>query len=195
MRNRTRSRNYLHLRQGSGTDEKRGKHRRAKHSRKPVAARVAWAGLRVSACANSGMWHQRHLQSGIGEPVSRPKSRNRKENRVPSVGTRFSFGARSGANLGVWTMSTLRASDRVVHRPDWLGFRMFPEDPSVCRGWNAIRVPPRAQCFRRSEALFAFLRVDSVHTLASDLMFRVCGVPDRHIRLCGGAAVCVIDYL
>lgn len=23
---------------------------------------------------------------------------------------------------GVWTMSTLRASDRVVHRPDWLGF-------------------------------------------------------------------------
>jgi hypothetical protein len=31
-------------------------------------------------------------------------------------------------------------------------------------------------------------RVHNVHTLASDLMFRVCGVPDRPIRLCGGAA-------
>ena len=33
-----------------------------------------------------------------------------------------------------------------------------------------------------------FFRVHIVHTLASDLMFRVCGVPERPIRLCGGAA-------
>ncbi|MCB5291808.1 aromatic-ring-hydroxylating dioxygenase subunit beta [Arthrobacter sp. SO3] len=35
---------------------------------------------------------------------------------------------------------------------------------------------------------FVFLRVHIVHTLASDLMFWVCGVPDRPIWLCGGAA-------
>lgn len=38
------------------------------------------------------------------------------------------------------------------------------------------------------ESGIVFLRVDSVHTLASDLMFRVCGVPERPIWLCGGGA-------
>jgi hypothetical protein len=51
----------------------------------------------------------------------------------------------------VWTMSTLWASDRVVHRSDRAGFRMFPGESSVCKGWNAVRVPPRAQHSPSSE--------------------------------------------
>ena len=39
--------------------------------------------------------------------------------------------------------------------------------------------------FSLFRGLFVFLRVDSVHTLASDLILRVCGVPDRPIRLWG----------
>jgi hypothetical protein len=49
-------------------------------------------------------------------------------------------------------MSTGWASDWAVHRPDWLGCGTFSGVPSVCKGWNAVRVPPRAQCFRRSGA-------------------------------------------
>ena len=56
----------------------------------------------------------------------------------------------------VWTMSTLFASDRVVYRSDWAGFGMFSGVPRVCKGWNAVRVPPRAQCFRRSGAFYLF---------------------------------------
>ena len=89
----------------------------------------------------------------------------------------------------MWTVSTLWVSDWVVPGPDWAGFLMFRRESSVCRDWNPVRVPPRAQCFRSSVAFFVFLRGDSVHTLVSDLMFGVCGVPERLIRLCGGAAV------
>jgi hypothetical protein len=39
------------------------------------------------------------------------------------------------------------ASDWVVHGPDWLGLLMFSRVPSVFKGWNTVRVPPRAQCF------------------------------------------------
>jgi prophage maintenance system killer protein len=35
---------------------------------------------------------------------------------------------------------------------DWPGFGMFSGVRSACKGWNAVRVPPRAQCFRMSEA-------------------------------------------
>jgi hypothetical protein len=45
----------------------------------------------------------------------------------------------------VWTMSTLLASDWAVHRSDRAGFRMFPRESSVRKGWNAVRVPPRAR--------------------------------------------------
>ena len=51
------------------------------------------------------------------------------------------------ANLGLWTMSTLLASDWAVHRPDWLGLPLFSGLPSVCKGWNPVRVPPRARVF------------------------------------------------
>lgn len=56
----------------------------------------------------------------------------------------------------VWAMSTGGASDRVVHRRVRPGFLMFPGLPSVCKGWNAVRVPRRALCFRRSEAFWLF---------------------------------------
>ena len=85
-------------------------------------------------------------------------------------------------------MCTPWASDRVVLVSDWAGLRRFAGEWRIFKGWNPVRVPPRAQCFRRSGAFWCFFRVDSVHTLASDLMFRVCGVPDRPIRLCRGAA-------
>ncbi|MCB5283604.1 hypothetical protein BJQ89_03373 [Arthrobacter sp. ES1] len=83
-------------------------------------------------------------------------------------------------------MCTPWASDLVVPVPDWAGFRMFGREPSVCNCWNPVRVPPRAQCFLRSEAFLVFFRVDSVHTLASDLMFRVCGFPETSYSVVGG---------
>ena len=45
----------------------------------------------------------------------------------------------------VCTTYTLFASDRVVYRPDWAGLLMFSGLPSIYKGWNAVRVPPRAQ--------------------------------------------------
>ena len=84
-------------------------------------------------------------------------------------------------------MCTPWAPDRVVGRPDWAGLRLSSGEWRIFKGWSPVRVPPRAQCFRRSGAFGVFFRVDSVHTLASDLMFRVCGVPDRTIWLCRGA--------
>ena len=53
---------------------------------------------------------------------------------------------------GVCTMCTPWASDWVVPVPDGAGFRMFRRESSVCKGRNAVRFPPRAQCFRRSGA-------------------------------------------
>ena len=74
---------------------------------------------------------------------------------APLVGERgSSVGRLECGRKGVWTMSTFRASDRVVPGSDRAGFRMFPRLPSVCRDWNAVRVPPRAQCFRRSGGLW-----------------------------------------
>ena len=85
-------------------------------------------------------------------------------------------------------MCTCWASDRAVLVPDWAGLRRYSGERRKFKGGNPVRVPPRAQCFRSSGAFFVFLRVHIVHTLASDLMFRVSGVPERPIRLCGGAA-------
>ena len=48
---------------------------------------------------------------------------------------------------GVWTVSTLWVSDWAVPVPDWAGFRMFRRESSVCKGWNPVRVPPRARVF------------------------------------------------
>jgi len=52
---------------------------------------------------------------------------------------------------GVWTLSTHSASDWAVHRPDRAGFRMFPGESSVCKGWSPVRVPPWAQHNSSSE--------------------------------------------
>jgi hypothetical protein len=50
-------------------------------------------------------------------------------------------------------MSTLFVSYWAKQPSDWLGFRMFSRVPGVCKGWNVVRVPPRAQCFPSSEGL------------------------------------------
>ena len=77
---------------------------------------------------------------------------------LPAVGprpdSRFSspVGVTEVGKKRVCTMCTLSASDCGVLGADRAGFRMFPREPSVSGGWNAVRVPPRAQCFRRSEA-------------------------------------------
>ena len=42
-------------------------------------------------------------------------------------------------------MCTLWASDWVVLGSDRAGLRMFSRVPSVCKGWDPVRVPPRAQ--------------------------------------------------
>ena len=48
-------------------------------------------------------------------------------------------------------MSTLLVSDRVLLPSDYFGFRMFSRVPSVCKGWNTVRVPPRARHIPSSE--------------------------------------------
>jgi hypothetical protein len=69
-------------------------------------------------------------------------------------------GGRLGSPVGgaevarkwVCTMCTPWASDRVVLVPDWAGLRMFVGEWRKFKARNTVRVPPRAQCFRRSEA-------------------------------------------
>ena len=111
----------------------------------------------------------------------------------PALSGRLLGAATKWAKMRVCTMCTPWASDRVVHRSDWAGLRRFSGEWRKFKGWNPVRVPPRAQCFRRSEAFLVFLRVDSVHTLASDLMFRVYGVPDRRLFGCVGERLPTVD--
>ena len=56
------------------------------------------------------------------------------------------------------------------------------------QGWSPVRVPPRAQCFRRSVAVLVLFHVDSVHTLASVLKFRGVWCPRIDLFGCGRAA-------
>jgi len=58
------------------------------------------------------------------------------------------WGRRSGQKEGVHNVHTLGfGSDRLVCRPDWAGLRRFPGEWRIFRGWNAVRVPPRARVF------------------------------------------------
>jgi hypothetical protein len=66
--------------------------------------------------------------------------------------------------VGVCTMCTTLAADRVVLRSDWAGFRMFSGVLSVCRGLNAVRVPPRAQCFRQAGGLLGASSLCTLYT-------------------------------
>lgn len=52
----------------------------------------------------------------------------------------------------MWTMSTLMALDWVIHRSDGRGLLRFPRVTNALKAGNAVRVPPRAHCFRRSRA-------------------------------------------
>jgi hypothetical protein len=44
-------------------------------------------------------------------------------------------------------MCTPWASDRVVPVPDWAGLAMFAGEWRKFKGWNPVRVPPRARVF------------------------------------------------
>ena len=59
------------------------------------------------------------------------------------------------AKDGVCTMCTHCPSDWAVPRPDRAGLGMFSGEGRNIKGVNAVRVPPRAQCFRRSGAYLA----------------------------------------
>ena len=65
--------------------------------------------------------------------------------------------AAQNACFGVCTMCTLWASDWAVWVSDRAGFRMFPGLPNVCKGWNAVRVPPRAQHIPSSEGVLLLM--------------------------------------
>ncbi len=107
----------------------------------------------------------------------------------PRRGAATEMHVATGKKLGkkeVWTMSTLLASDRVVYRSDWAGFGMFSGVPSVCRGWNAVRVPPRAQQIPSSEGIFALTCVQSLWWRPSDASARALAWPPRWpIQVCG----------
>ena len=78
---------------------------------------------------------------------------------------------------GVWTVSTLWVADWAVPVPDRAGFRMLRRESVVCRA--GVRFESHlGHVFSLFRGFLVFLRVDSVHTLASDLMFRVCGAPE-----------------
>jgi hypothetical protein len=79
---------------------------------------------------------------------------------------------------GVLTMSTLLASDPVVMVPDWPGFRLFSRFPVFAGEGIQFESHPSGTVFRRSVGFLLFFGVHTMHTLASDLMFRVCGVPE-----------------
>ena len=53
----------------------------------------------------------------------------------------------------VCTMCTPWASDRVVLVPDWAGLRRYSGEWRKFKGWNPVRVPPRAQHSPSSEAI------------------------------------------
>ena len=66
--------------------------------------------------------------------------------RSKELGCGFVLILRTG-QFGVRTTYTPWTSDRVVQGSDRAGFRMFSRKPSVCRGGNAVGVPPRALVF------------------------------------------------
>ena len=76
----------------------------------------------------------------------------------------------------MWTVSTLWVTDWVASVPDWAGFRMFGGSP-VFAGAGTRFESHLGHVFSLFRGFLVFFRVDSVHTLASDLMVRVCGVP------------------
>ena len=66
--------------------------------------------------------------------------------------------------------------------PDWGGFR---GRPVFFKGWRPVRVPPRAQCFRRSVAFFASECAHFVHLWAPSGAFFIVG------RWCGQLPPCL----
>jgi hypothetical protein len=68
--------------------------------------------------------------------------------------------------------------------PDW---RCFRGSSGYSRAGTRFE-SHLGHMFSLVRGFLVFFRVHIVHTLASDLMFRVCGVPDRPVPLCGGVA-------
>ncbi len=90
--------------------------------------------------------HTRPPICGVIRPFSRQANSVRsKEESNPAMWVWLVAAILRADNFGVCTLSTLWASDRAVLESDRAGFRMFPGEPSVCGGGNAVRVPPRAR--------------------------------------------------
>jgi hypothetical protein len=51
---------------------------------------------------------------------------------------------------------------------DRAGFCMFPREPSICKRWNPVRVPPRARVIPAQGRFWASDRVDTVNSLFGD---------------------------
>jgi hypothetical protein len=58
-----------------------------------------------------------------------------------------SLGGTNLAKVRVCTMCTPWASDRVELVPDWAGSAMLAGEWRIFKGWNPVRVPPRARVF------------------------------------------------
>ncbi len=84
-------------------------------------------------------------------------------------------------------MSTLFASDWLVRRPDWPGFRMFPGVPGVAKPWNPVRVPPRAQHTPLVRGVFCFNVCTFWLVGPSDTGRGVCLAPRVACEVVGGA--------
>ena len=86
------------------------------------------------------------------------------------------------------TLSTLLESDWVIYPEDWAGFGMFSGVSSVCKGWNAVRVPHRAQQIPSPEGIFALTCVQSLWLRPSDARFAGCGLAAAEpFQVCGVA--------
>ncbi len=82
----------------------------------------------------------------------------------------------------VCTMCTPWASDRVVRVPDGAGLRRFAGEWRKFKGWNPVRVPPRAQCDLRSAALWGAKCGQKYATVRSDATGQAGDTPGARPR-------------
>ena len=97
------------------------------------------------------------------------------------------WGAESGQREGAHNVHTLGSgSSRMSAGLDRIGH--VCGEMGEIQGLEPGSSPTSGTVFLQVRGFLVLFRVDSVHTLASDLMFRLCGSRKRPIRLCGGAA-------
>jgi hypothetical protein len=130
------------------------------------------------ACSEPGQGINSSYGSGIAQHTTVPSGR-------PIKG--HGWGLKAGRTEGVHNVHTLGFGSGSIGA----GLDRIAEvfgGVTDSRGLEPGSSPTSGTVSPQVRGLFGVFRVDSVHTLASDLMFQVCGVLWRPMWLCGGAA-------